>query len=164
VAWGLPTDGGCRGAHPSPTARRRSAINWRRVASWPASCAERIRIFSFRVRTRKVVREGCKSRKARTVAFGSPISRGVGGRRVICGPAGRRTTAGRRTLQIEGREAQNHTNHETKSQSMHSALCIGFCFIWAAKRAYALVFCGKRRTRKTIVLSARQTDKNRLVL
>lgn len=83
-------------------------------------------------------------------------SRGVGGRVMICGPAGRGT------LQFDAREAQSHTNHGTTSKRLHRVLCIVFFSMCVANRACALVVCGKRRTRKTIVLSARQTDNKRL--
>ena len=46
----------------------------------------------------------------------------------------------------------------------YRVLCIVFFFMCVAKHASALVVCGKRRTRKTINLSARQTDKNLLIL
>jgi len=73
--------------------------------------------------------------------------------------------AGRRTLLIDAREALNHTNHGTTSQRLHRILCIVFFSRCIAKCVYALMVCGRRRSRKTIVLSARQTrtDKNRSV-
>jgi hypothetical protein len=43
-------------------------------------------------------------------------SRGVGGGVMICGPAGRGT------LQIEGRKAQNHTNHGRRHKDCYRVL------------------------------------------
>jgi len=60
-------------------------------------------------------------------------SRGVEGGKMIYGPAGRRT------LQIEAREVQNHTNHGKTSQRLHGIVCIVFFSRCIAKHACALV-------------------------
>jgi len=82
-------------------------------------------------------------------------SSSIGKETIICGPVGRGT------LQIEAREAQNHTNHRTTSQRLYRGLCIVFFFMCVGKRACASVVCGKRRMGKTIVFVLdRQKSKN----